>query len=636
MGKSRKLTICSDSPGSTMYLLGNAAIARGAVEAGVQVVAAYPGTPSSEITETLIEAAAAIPGMYVEWSVNEKVAMEVALGASISGVRSMAIMKSVGVNVAHDPLMTASYMPVKPNSGLVLVDADDPSQWSSQTEQDNRYIAEHAYLPVLEPSTVQEAKDMMKSAFDLSEEFGQMFMLRTVTRISHAHSDVRLGEIKKDRPQAFFERDLQYTCVPEYSRRNRTRMLDRFRKIKEAVNDMPWNELSLVAGARLGVVACGISYAYAIEALRWMGLEDKTSVLKIGTPHPLPERLVRQLLESVELVLVVEEVEPFVENHVRIIANSAAITTPIHGKDVVPIQFELSVRKVCEAISKVTGVSTPVDFVAIDEVLKEPKALTPSRPPTLCTGCPHRASYYAINRAMRKVKEDLGEHIYTGDIGCYSLALYPPLNGCDIATCMGSGFGLANGVARASKRPVLGTLGDSTFFHSGMPAMVNAVFNNTRITMVVLDNSATAMTGFQPHPGTGATAMGEQTTKIAPEDVARACKVPFVAVIDPFEVKHSIEVLEDAIRFEGPALVVSRHPCEIIVASQRRRNGEQIQPYYVDRDVCTKCDLCIDALGCPAILVDGGDIMIDRAECAGCGVCAQICPVRAIKQDGGG
>jgi indolepyruvate ferredoxin oxidoreductase alpha subunit len=462
-----------------------------------------------------------------------------------------------------------------------------------------------------------------------------MFVLRTVTRISHAHSDVKLGEIRKDKPQGSFERDVQYTCIPEYSRKNRTMMLDRFQKIKRATDDMPWNELSLVKGAKLGIIACGISYAYAVEALRWMGLEGKVSVLKIGTPHPLPEKLVKRLLKSVELALVVEEVEPFVENHVRIIANRAAIATPIHGKDVVPIQFELSVRKVCEAMSKVVGVATPVDFTAIDEALKESGSLTLSRPPTLCTGCPHRASYYAINQAMRKVRRDLGEHIYTGDIGCYSLGIYPPLNGCDIATCMGSGFGLANGVARASKRPVLGTLGDSTFFHSGMSAMVNAVFNNTSITMVVLDNSATAMTGFQPHPGTGATAMGEQTTKIAPEDIARTCKVPFVAVIDPFEVRHSIEVLEDAIRFEGPALVVMRRSCEILAARERRKTGEKIQPYYVDENVCTECNLCIDALGCRAIGIDGGAVMIDETECAGCGVCAQICPVGAIKQDAG-
>ncbi|MFC1910387.1 indolepyruvate ferredoxin oxidoreductase subunit alpha [Chloroflexota bacterium] len=635
MTNSKGQTVTSDTPGISMFMMGNTAIARGAIEAGVQVVASYPGTPSSEITEILIQAAAEIPSLYVEWSVNEKVAMEVAIAASICGVRAMAVMKNVGVNVAHDPLMIASYMGVSPTSGLVLVDADDPGQWSSPTEQDNRYIAEHAYLPVLEPSSVQEAKEMMKDAFDLSEKFGQVFMFRSVTRISHGRSDTKLGEIRKDKSEEHFKRDTKYVCMPAWSRKNRTLMLERFERIRDATNDMPYNKLNIVKGAKLGIIACGISYAYSIEALRWMGLENEVSMLKIGTPHPLPERLVKQILESVEQVLVIEELEPFVENHVRIIANKNGIRTQIHGKDVVPIQFELSVRKACEAISKLTNESLPVDFVTIDESIKELETLTPQRPPTMCAGCPHRASFYVINQAMKKVEKDLGEHIYTGDIGCYSLGVSPPLNGYDMAVCMGGGFGLANGAAHVTKRPIVATLGDSTFFHSGIPAMINAIVNGINITMVVLDNSTTAMTGFQPHPGTGITSMGDQTTKVDIVEIARACKAQFIAVIDPFDVQHSVKVLEQAIRFEGPSVVVARRECATIAARKFRIAGKEIYLCKVDQEKCTKCKYCIDSIGCPAITLEKGDVSIDNTQCTGCGLCVTICPVGAIAQDGG-
>lgn len=515
-----KVTIASDAPGKSIFLLGNEAIARGAIEAGVQLVAAYPGTPSSEITEALVNVAKELD-IYVEWSVNEKVAFEAALGASMCGVRAMAVMKHVGVNVAQDPLMSATYMGT--TGGLVLISADDPGQWSSQNEQDNRYIAEMGYIPVLEPSSVHEAKDMIADAFRLSEQFGQIVMLRTVTRISHARSDITLGEINRQKREATFSKDPRLICLPAQARKNRILMIERFGRIKEAVDNLPYNQLKLVDGARLGIIACGISYSYTLEALHWLGLENKVSLLKIGTPHPLPQQMVKQLLSTVPEVLVMEELEPFVENHVKIIAQENSIDVKIHGKNVVPLRLELSTRKATEAITKLTGSKLPVDFAKIDKLTEETAPLLPFRPPTLCAGCPHRAALYAINVAARKVKRDLGERVYTGDIGCYSLGANPPLNSDDTAVCMGSGFGVANGIAHVIKNPVIGHLGDSTFFHSGIPPMINAVFNNSKITMVVLDNSATAMTGFQPHPGTGSTASGEESFKLKPEDIARAC-----------------------------------------------------------------------------------------------------------------
>jgi indolepyruvate ferredoxin oxidoreductase alpha subunit len=624
MQTTEKLTLSSDAPGRSLFMLGNEAIARGALEAGVQVYAAYPGTPSSEISETLINLSKEL-GFYGEWSVNEKVAFEVAFGASMTGVRAMTSVKHVGLNVAHDTLMSATYMGA--NGGMVLVDADDPGLWSSQNEQDNRFIAEQAYLPILEPSSPQEAKDMMAEAFDLSEKFGQIFMLRTVTRLSHARGDVKLGSLNKERRKGEFKKDQRFICMPGWARKNRLVMIERLAKIKEAADTSKYNQLSLKKGAKFGLIASGISYSYALEALALLGLNDKVSLLKIGTPFPLPARLVRELLSSVPEVLVVEELEPFVENHVKVIAQEAAIQVKIHGKDMVPVVSELSTRKVTEALMKLTGAQPPIDFAKIDALIKATVPMLPERPPTMCAGCPHRASFHAINVAARKVKKDLGEKVLTGDIGCYSLGVYAPLNAYDCSFCMGSGFGIANGVARGVSVPVIGHLGDSTFFHSGIAPMINAVFNKTKITMVVLDNSATSMTGFQPHPGAPGTPEGG----ILIEDVARACGVKFVEVVNCFDLEKTVEVLEKAIRFDGPALVVSRGLCSILSIRERRQKGLKTVNYIVDLDACTDCRLCVKSLGCPALVIDNERVSIDSSQCDGCGLCAQVCPSEAIK-----
>jgi indolepyruvate ferredoxin oxidoreductase alpha subunit len=627
MTTTEKLNLTSDAPGKSLFMLGNEAIARGALEAGVQVYAAYPGTPSSEISETLINLSKEL-GFYGEWSVNEKVAFEVAFGASMTGVRAMTSVKHVGLNVAHDTLMSATYMGA--NGGMVLVDADDPGLWSSQNEQDNRFIAEQAYLPILEPSSPQEAKDMMAEAFDLSENFGQIFMLRTVTRLSHARGDVKLGSMNKDRRKGEFKKDQRFICMPGWARKNRLVMIERLAKIKEAADTSKYNQLSLKKGARFGLIASGISYSYALEALALLGLSDKVSLLKIGTPFPLPARLVRELLSSVPEVLVVEELEPFVENHVKVIAQEAAIQVKIHGKDLVPVVSELSTRKVTEALTKLTGVKSSIDFAKIDALIKETVPLLPERPPTMCAGCPHRASFHAINVAACKVKKDLGEKVLTGDIGCYSLGVYAPLNAYDCSFCMGAGFGIANGVARGVSVPVIGHLGDSTFFHSGIAPMINAVFNKTKITMVVLDNSATSMTGFQPHPGAPGTPEGG----ILIEDVARACGVKFVEVVDCFDLEKTTEVIEKAIRFEGPALVVSRGLCSILAIRERRQKGVKTVTYAVDLEACTDCRLCVKSLGCPALTIEKERVVIDAAQCDGCALCAQVCPSEAIKPAG--
>lgn len=631
----KELTVGSDAPGERLFLLGNEAIARGVIEAGAQVAAAYPGTPSSEILETLAGVAKQL-GIYVEWSTNEKVAFEVAFAASLSGLRAMASMKHVGLNVAHDPVMTASYIGAR--GGLVLLVADDPWAWSSQNEQDSRYVAEQGYLPILEPSSVAEAKDMMVDAFKLSEEFKHPFIVRSVTRISHGRSDVVLGEISKERRKGSFTKDRSWLVyTPAQARRNRPLMIERFNKIRQAVDTFPCNQLELKDGARLGIIACGLSYSYTLEALNWLGLDDQVSVLKIGTPHPLPEGLVKELLESVPEVLVVEELDPFVELHVKAVAGEANIQVNIHGKDLIPLVGELSTRHVTEAIARLTSSKTPIDFGEIDKRGKEIAPLLPARPPTLCPGCPHRASQYAMKVAGKRVARDYGqdvEAVYPGDIGCYTLSYLPPIESMDVVLCMGAGFGIANGLAHVLDAPIVAQLGDSTFFHAGIPALLNAVYNKTKVTMVILDNAATAMTGFQPHPGTGYTATGEETTMVKPEDIARACGVKFVEVIDPFDLKKATDTLEKAIRFDGPSVVVSRSPCTIIEQRLKKETGEETVPYHVDQEKCNvKCEACIKLLGCPAIIKDDGRTVIDSSLCTGCGLCAQICPYQAILEE---
>ena len=452
----------------------------------------------------------------------------------------------------------------------------------------------------------------MVDAFRLSEEFGQMFMLRSVTRIGHARSDVVLGEIVAEKRQGKFVKDpVRLVCLPANFRVNRRLVVQRMAKIKGVVDTLPYNQLTLKKGAKLGVITSGISYGYALEAIRWLGLEEKVSLLKIGTPYPLPAKLTEQLLRSVPEVLVVEELEPFVEEEVKVVAEDAGIIAKIHGKDVLSLVGELSTRQVAEALSKLTGVKPPIDFAQLDKIREETAALLPLRPPTMCAGCPHRASFYAINIACRKYQQETGiEPVKTGDIGCYALGANAPLNSDDAGICMGGAFGLADGFAHVLDAPVVAHLGDSTFFHSGIPPMINAVYNRANVTMIVLDNSTTGMTGFQPHPG----ATGDATLDIKIEDIARASGVKFVEVVDAFDLPRLIDVTGKALRFKGPSVIVARRACNIIDQREKRKTGEKTLPYVVDPKKClagsppacqATCPLHIDIRGYIALIKEG-------------------------------
>jgi indolepyruvate ferredoxin oxidoreductase, alpha subunit len=634
MKQAEQVTITSDAPGADLLLLGNEAIARGAVEAGATVLASYPGTPSSEIGQAVIDAARDLKHMYVEWSVNEKVAFEVAYAASMTGVRTMTTMKHVGLNVAHDPLMTAANMGV--GGGMVLVAADDPAMHSSQNEQDSRYVARQAYLPVFEPSTGQEAKDMMADAFRLSEEWGQIIMLRSVTRLSHARSKVTLGQIDRLDREAEFEKDSsRWVCQPSNSRRHRLEMLERLARIKAAAETFSYNKLEARPGAKLGIIACGLGWAYLREAVDWLGIADQVSVLKLGMTYPIPEGLVRQLLESVPQVLVVEEGEPIVEQQVKWFAQENKIDRTIRGKDVVPLVGELSTRKLMESLAKVLEVEMPVDFGALDSIGAEAMPLLPLRPPALCSGCPHRASLYAEGAAIRKYEREFKVDVpRSGDIGCYGLGFFAPLSSDDTQLCMGGSFGLAQGISQAIGTRTIAHIGDSTFFHSGMPSLVNAVFNKAQTTFLILDNAITGQTGFQEDPATGVNARGEETEVIKPEDVARACQVKFVEVVDPFEVDKTIETIGRALRFDGPSVVVARQASQVLKQRDLKKAGQKFAPCEIDKEECTDCKICANKLGCPAILIEDGHVVIDASQCTGCLVCAAVCPSDAIRTKG--
>ena len=622
-------------PNSRVLMLGNVAIARGFLEAGLQFAAAYPGTPSTEIVEALSTAARKLGGKpYVEWSTNEKVALEAALGAAIAGVRAMAAMKHVGVNVAADPLFSSAYLGV--TGALVVVSADDPWMWSSQNEQDNRWYGLHAYIPVIEPTGAQDAKDAAFHTLKYSEKYKRPFILRTTTRIAHTRVPVVTGEIPVDQlePRGRFQKDpSKWTLVPEYARRKRVELLEFWDRIRRELASFPLNGVEY--GGSIAVVGVGLGYRYAREAIRALGLEGEATLFKLATSVPLPDPIAEKILEH-DSILVVEEGDPVVEFQLKARAYELGARARIYGKSgeqLLRRYGELSLDMVVRALAKIAGKSVPEEFNA-----KPPKpgVEIPPRPPVLCPGCPHRSLFYALRRAVNKLRV---KPIYSGDIGCYSLGVLPPFQMQDTIIEMGGSIGAANGFAHSVKdeRTVaIAIIGDSTFYHAGVPPLINAVYNGAPMLVVVLDNRTTAMTGHQPHPGTGVSALGPAAKEIPIEDVAKGVGVEKVLVADAFDIKDAESKLVEALKYvleeKKPAVVVSRGACILLALAVARRAGVKPPVYRVNEEKCTACGICYTAFNCPAIIRRAdGKAMVDPALCTGCGVCAQICPFKAFE-----
>lgn len=575
---------------------GNEAIARGAYEAGVTVGAGYPGTPSTEILENL---ALYKPDVYCEWSPNEKVAFEVAAGASLSGARSIVTMKHVGLNVAADPLMTLSYISVE--GGFVACVADDPGMHSSQNEQDTRNYARFAKIPLFEPSDSQEARDFLKLAMQVSEEFKTPVILRTTTRVSHSRSLVELAERKlSEKKIGLVQNPPRFVPIPVWGRPMRQRVEDRLLRLQALSEISPVNRLEW-RDKNLGIITSSIAYQYAREV--W----PMASFLKLGMSYPFPDALIREFAEGVSNLLIVEELDDFIEQHVK------AQGIACRGRDIIPGIMELSVDRLLAARARLEGRAPPAtELSPFSDRL-------PPRPPVLCPGCPHRGIFYALG------KEDV---VVTGDIGCYSLGAFPPLNRMDSILCMGAGISMAHGLEKAGEpRKVVGIVGDSTFFHSGITGLLDIAYNRGHSTIIVLDNRTTAMTGHQDHPGTGRTLMGEATGAVSIEDIGRACGIERVCVIDPYNLDQVEQAISDEIAADEPSLIVSRAPCPL---RERKMVGVARK---ILAEECRGCELCLN-LGCPAIEGGEGGPRINESLCAGCGLCQQVCPAGAIVSGG--
>ncbi|MGB9838224.1 indolepyruvate ferredoxin oxidoreductase subunit alpha [Methanothermobacter sp.] len=605
--------------GDRLFLLGNEAAVRAAIESGVGVASTYPGTPSSEIGNVLSKIAKRA-GIYFEFSINEKVALEVAAAAAASGVRSFTFMKHVGLNVASDSFMSVAYTGVR--AGMVVLSADDPSMFSSQNEQDNRHYARLAAVPLLEPSSPQEILEYMNHAFELSEEYGVPVLLRTTTRVSHMRGVVEVGERRAEPVKGFFRKNPeQFVPVPATARVMHRELVEKMKKLKGVADASKLNRvLNDDAESALGIIASGGAFNYVYDALQTLGLD--IPVLKLGFTYPFPSGLVAEFLSGLEGVLVVEEVDPVMEKEVLAVAASEGLDVGVHGKldGTLPEIYEYSEDIVRRAISGLAGIRIHENKIEAPEL--------PERPPALCPGCPHRAMYYSVRRAATELGIQGEDLIFPTDIGCYTLGIEPPYSAADYLLSMGSSVGTSCGFSAATSQRIVSFIGDSTFFHAGIPPLINAVHNRQRFVLVILDNRTTAMTGGQPHPGLPVDGMGEEAPAISIEDIARACGVEFVETVNPMNIRRSSEIIGRALQHESVAVVISRYPCMLSEGAVRGR------PVRVDEERCDLCLECLNELACPAMVEEDGRVLIDPLHCRGCTVCLQICPAGAIRPEG--
>lgn len=584
-----------------VLMSGNEAIARGLYEAGVRFAAAYPGTPSTEILEEFSK----YEGVYAEWSPNEKVALEVAIGAALAGEKAVAVMKHVGVNVAADPLFTVSYTGT--NGALVIITADDPSLHSSQNEQDNRNYAKFAKIPMLEPSDAQEAKEFIKLAFEMSEKFDTPVFLRTTTRVSHSKSVVITDE-----PRAYQDKTCitynaeKYVMVPSNARVRRIEVEKRMRSIKIFADTFSENKIE-INDPEAGIITAGMPYNYAKDVF------PLYSYLKLGMVYPLPEKLIREFAAKVKTIYVVEELDPFLEEQIK------AMGINVIGKEIFPYTNEFDPGIIENAINKET------------KAVNAPAQNIPPRPPNLCPGCPHRGLFYTLNKLKVFV---------TGDIGCYTLSYMKPLQGLHSTICMGASIGMAHGMSKAlkakGKGKVVGVIGDSTFIHSGITSLLNMVYNKSNAVIIILDNSTTAMTGMQEHPATGYTLLGEKTKQLDLKMLVSALGVENIRVVDPYDLKTTRTALKEELANNGPSVIISQRPCVLF----KRSKSKLQKPLQIDPEKCNGCKVCL-SLGCPTISWkkigknEGskreGISQIDENLCNGCGLCLQVCKFDAIK-----
>ncbi len=595
----------------TAFLMGNEAIAMGALAAGVNLVCGYPGTPSTEVLETVAKNRG--DSVYVEWSVNEKTAMEVAAGASYAGARALVTMKQMGLNVASDPLMCLEYIGVK--GGLVVLVADDPGPISSQTEQDTRRFASFSKVPVFDPSSAQEAYDMMREAFAFSEKYGTPVFLRPTTRVSHGYASVKVmdpEEYETHTPDGWVRDPGRWVIFPRLSFANHRKIEERNAALTDVLSDYAPNRIEPEKSAcRKGIATGGISYTYVMEAREKLGA---CRVLKVATPFPFPERKAVEFLSGLDEVLCVEELDPVIERELIYLCGKYGLSVRILGKQTghIPLSGENTRDSVAAAVASFLDVPVP----AAPEETPPP---LPVRPPVLCAGCPHRASFYAVKQAMKGRKT-----IFCGDIGCYTLGNAMPLDMVDTCLCMGAGLGIAQGIRHLeADRSCFAFVGDSTFFASALPGVVNAVYNQAEFTLIVLDNSTTAMTGHQPHPGTGRTMMGDVVEKVSIENVLRGIGVTEVITVDPLDHARAVEAVRSIADLPGVKAVIFRSPCIALTKSRAALS--------VDPAKCVGCKKCIREIGCPALSISGGKAVADPAQCTGCGLCAQLCPVHAME-----
>jgi indolepyruvate ferredoxin oxidoreductase alpha subunit len=592
-----------DSKENLQLLTGNEAIARAAYEAGVKVATAYPGTPSTEILENISR----YKSIYCQWSVNEKVAMEVASGASIAGARTLVAMKHVGLNVAADPFMTLSYTGV--NGGLVIVSADDPYMHSSQNEQDNRFYAKFAKVPMLEPSDSQEALDMLKAAFEISEQFDTPVLLRTTTRISHSRSLVKIGEKINLDERKYVKDSKKYVMIPAYGRARHELLLERWARLSEFSESKDLNKVYLPGGkntiAKIGIITSGVSYQYAREVF------SNIPILKLLITNPLPEKTIRGFAEGKHLILIIEELEPFLEEQIKLMG----LDSKIAGKEYFPQYGELNLDIADRVYRQLFGTELISEHKggARGKLDAAPMLSDiPQRPPVLCAGCPHRSVFYILKKLRAAVM---------GDIGCYTLSVLPPLDALDSCLCMGAGIGQALGMEKANpnlKGKVVSVIGDSTFFHSGITPLIDNTYNNGTGLIIILDNRTTAMTGHQVHPGVGKTLSGDDTVELKPEYFAKAAGVKNIRVVDPYDLRLLEKVLRQELERNELSVVVCRRICALLAKVDKNN------VVTIDQEKCDKCGVCI-RFGCPAIQLRDGSYAINELLCTGCDVCVAVC-----------